>query len=62
MESKYAMDEFWLQKLDFKRKVDASSFTSLHEARALVNNIFAGSQKQLGCKRVDCVAGKSDFP
>jgi hypothetical protein len=40
MESKYAMDEFWLQKLDFKRKVDASSFTSLHEARALVNNIF----------------------
>ena len=34
------MDEFWLQKLDFKRKVDASSFTSLHEARALVNNIF----------------------
>ena len=40
MENKYALDEFWLQKLDFKRKVDASSFTSLHEARALVNNIF----------------------
>ena len=29
MESKYAMDEFWLQKLDFKRKVDASFFTSM---------------------------------
>jgi len=40
MESKYALDEFWLQKLDFKRKVDASSFSSLHEARALVNTIF----------------------
>ena len=34
------MDEFCFQPLDFKRKVNASSFTSLHEARTLVNNIF----------------------
>ena len=25
------IDEFWIQKLDFKRKVDAANFANLHE-------------------------------
>ena len=40
MEQKYALDEFWIQKLDFKRRVDASAFANLHEVRSIVNNIF----------------------
>ena len=40
MEQKYALDEFWIQKLDFKRRVDASAFSNLHEVRSIVNNIF----------------------
>ena len=40
MEHKYALDEFWIQKLDFKRRVDAAAFANLHEVRAIVNNIF----------------------
>jgi hypothetical protein len=40
MEQKYALDEFWIQKLDFKRRVDASAFANLHEVKSIVNNIF----------------------
>ena len=40
MEHKYALDEFWIQKLDFKRRVDAAAFANPHEVRAIVNNIF----------------------
>ena len=40
MEQKYALDEFWIQKLDFKRRVDAAAFANLHEVRSIVNNIF----------------------
>ena len=39
MEKKYAVDEFWIQKLDFKRKVDSCAFANLHEARVMVSNI-----------------------
>ena len=31
---------FWIQKLDFKRRVDAAAFSNLHEVRSIVNNIF----------------------
>ena len=40
MEQKYALDKFWIQKLDFKRRVDAAAFSNLHEVRSIVNNIF----------------------
>ena len=40
MEQKYALDEFWIQKLDFKRSFDAAAFSNLHEVRSIVNNIF----------------------
>ena len=40
MERENAVDEFWIQKLDFKRKVDSCAFANLHEARFMVNNIF----------------------
>ena len=33
--------EFWIQKLDFKRRVDAANFANLHEVRSIyINNIF----------------------
>ena len=35
MEQKYAVDEFWIQKLDFKRRVDAAAFSNLHEVRSI---------------------------
>ena len=28
--------EFWIQKLDFKRRVDAANFANLHEVRMLI--------------------------
>ena len=31
--------EFWIQKLDFKRRVDAANFANLHEVRS-INNTF----------------------
>ena len=40
MEHKYALNEFWVQKLDFKRRVDASAFANLHEVRSIINNTF----------------------
>ena len=40
MEHKYALDEFWIQKLEFKRRVDAAAFANLHEIRNIVNYIF----------------------
>ena len=33
----YALDEFWIQELDFKRRVDASAFANLHEVQAWRN-------------------------
>ena len=36
MEHKYALDEFWIQKLDFKRRADAAHFANLHEVRMLI--------------------------
>ena len=53
MEQKYALDEFWIQKLDFKRRVDASAFANLHEVRSIVNNIFLlVVRNNLGSKEV----------
>ena len=53
MEQKYALDEFWIQQLDFKRRVDASAFANLHEVRSIVNNIFLlVVRNNLGSKEV----------
>ena len=53
MEQKYAQDEIWTQKLDFKRRVDASAFANLHEVRSIVNNIFLlVVRNNLGSKEV----------
>ena len=53
MEQKYALDEFWIQKLDFKRRVDASAFSNLNEVRSIVNNIFLlVVRNNLGSKEV----------
>jgi len=40
MEHKYALVEFWIEKLDYKRRVDAAIFANLHEVRSIINNIF----------------------
>ena len=40
VEQKYALDEFWIQKLDLERRVDAAAFANLHKVRSIVNNIF----------------------
>ena len=40
MEHKYALDKIWIQKLDLKRRVDASAFANLHEVTSIINNIF----------------------
>jgi len=53
MEHKYALDEFWIQKLDFKRRVDASAFANLHEVRSIINNIFLlAVRNNLGQKEI----------
>ena len=53
MERKYAVDEFWIQKLDFKRRVDACAFSNLHEVRSIINNIFLlVVRNNLGSKQV----------
>ena len=53
MEQKYALEEFWIQKLDFKRRVDASAFAYLHEVRLILNNIFLlVVRNNLGCKEL----------
>ena len=57
MERKYAVDEFWIQKLDFKRRVDASTFANLHEVRSIINNIFLlAVRNNLGQKEIAEVA------
>ena len=38
-ERQYARDNFWLQTLSFKQRVDAGSFSSLYEVRDLVYSI-----------------------
>ena len=38
-ERQYARDNFWLQTLTFKQRVDAGSFASLYEVRDLVYSI-----------------------
>jgi len=38
-EKQYAKDNFWLQTLSFKQRVDAGSFSSLYEVRDLVYSI-----------------------
>jgi hypothetical protein len=38
-ERQYAKDNFWLQTLSFKQRVDAGSFASLYEVRDLVYSI-----------------------
>ena len=40
MEQKYALDEILIQKLDFKRRVDASASANLYEVRSIASNIF----------------------
>ena len=53
MERKYALDEFWIQKLDFKRRIDASRFSNLHEVQDIINNIFLlAVRNNLGQKEV----------
>ena len=58
MEQKYALDEFWIQKLDFKRRVDAAAFANLHEVRSILNKtkhvqyLFVGCKKQSWSKEV----------
>jgi hypothetical protein len=53
MGRKYALDEFWIQKLDFKRRIDASRFSNLHEVRDIINNIFLlAVRNNLGQKKV----------
>ena len=53
MEHKYALNEFWVQKLDFKRRVDASAFANLHEVRSIINNIFLlAVRNNLGQKEI----------
>ena len=52
MEHKYALDEFWIQKLDFKRRVDAAAFANLHEVRAKNNIFLLVVRNNLGPKEV----------
>ena len=53
MEHKYALDGFWIQKLDFKIRVDASRFTNLYEVREIINNIvLLAVRNNLGQKEV----------
>ena len=33
---RYTYFEFWIQKLDFKRRADAAHFANLHEVRMLI--------------------------
>ena len=53
MEHKYALHKFWIQKLDFKRRVNASAFANLHEVRSIINNIFLlAVRNNLGQKEI----------